>query len=75
MFAKIVSWFHRHPKVKATAVFLGSAAVGGAVDAITRGQNNPKDIGRSAGLAAAAAIYGLYLKRPQDTKPAGEQSK
>jgi hypothetical protein len=66
MFKKIIGWFHRHPKVKVVAVTIGSAAAGGAAQAITGGSTDPRQIGRAAGIAAAAAVYGLFIKRPQD---------
>jgi hypothetical protein len=62
MLKRVIAFFHRHPKIKTTAVGLGAAAVGAAVN----GEFGPKAQSYAAAATGIAAAAGLHLKRPAD---------
>lgn len=61
MFKKLMGWWKRHPGIKTTIV----GGVGTAAGLAGAGVFGPKGAAIAAG---ASAIYGLFVKRPQDTQ-------
>ncbi len=60
MFKKIVDFWKKHPGIKTTIV----GVVGAAGTAAANGLFGPKGVILAGALSA---IYGLFVKRPQDT--------
>lgn len=58
---RLMGWWKAHPAVKTAIV----AGVGAAVAAASNGMFGPKGVVLAGALTA---IYGLFVKRPQDTK-------
>ena len=66
MFGKIMKWWKRHPNLKTTIV----GGIGGAVTLAANGVFGPKG---ALIAGAASAIYGLFVKRPQDSKKEADE--
>ncbi len=58
-FGSIVSFFHRHPAIKSTAVAVGGAAL----TAASNGMFGPQ---AAVVAGAVVAVAGLFIRRPQD---------
>lgn len=65
MLKKVVEFLHAHPVVKSALVTVAGAGLGAAVVAAQAGQS-PKEIAAAAQAGAFAALYALFVKRPQD---------
>lgn len=60
MFKSIMNFWKKHPGIKTTIV----GAVGAGVAAAANGMLGPKGV---VVAGALTAIYGLFVKRPQDS--------
>ena len=63
---KIMAWWHRHPVVKTAVVTVVGGGVGAAAKVAVTGVVEPHALGVAFVGGAAAALYGLFVKRPQD---------
>jgi hypothetical protein len=66
LFKKIAGFFHRHPGIKSTVV----GGLGVAASAAASGALGPK---AAAVAAGAAALAGLWTKRPKDATAEDKQ--